>query len=32
MIAGWDGCTEKLPGFPKDRSWQVRAEGWRALP
>ncbi len=32
MVQGWDGCTEQLPGFPKDGSWQVRAEGWRGLP
>ncbi|ATC66169.1 hypothetical protein CMV30_14930 [Nibricoccus aquaticus] len=27
MVAGWDGCTEEFPGFPKDGSWQIRAEG-----
>lgn len=32
MIAGWDGCAEPFPGFPKDGTWNVRAEGWRALP
>lgn len=32
MVAGWDGCEESHPGFPKDGSWTVRAEGWRALP
>jgi hypothetical protein len=32
MVAGWDGCTEPYPGFPKDGSWTIRAEGIRALP
>ncbi|HVU22778.1 MAG TPA: hypothetical protein VHE13_01555 [Opitutus sp.] len=32
MLAGWDGCTEEFPGFPKDGSWQIRAEGWHSLP
>jgi hypothetical protein len=32
MVAGWDGCAEEFPGFPKDGSWHVRAEGWRRLP
>jgi hypothetical protein len=32
MIAGWDGCQEQYPGFPKDGTWNIRAEGWHALP
>ena len=32
MCAGWDGCTEKNPGFPKDGSWNVRWEGLKRLP
>ncbi len=32
MVAGWDGCTEEFPGFPKDGSWQIRAEGLKRLP
>jgi hypothetical protein len=32
MIAGWDGSTGKYPGFPKDGSWTIRAEGLRGLP
>lgn len=32
MVAGWDGCTEKLPGIPKDGTWKVRAEGLQRLP
>jgi hypothetical protein len=27
MCAGWDGTTEKNPGFPKDGKWNVRWEG-----
>ena len=32
MCAGWDGCTEHNPGFPKDGKWNVRWEGLRRLP
>ncbi len=32
MVAGWDGATEKYPGFPKDGSWTIRAEGLSPLP
>lgn len=32
MVAGWDGCEEAFPGFPKDGSWNIRAEGLRRLP
>lgn len=32
MTAGWDGCTEPFPGFPKDGSWKIRAEGLHRLP
>lgn len=32
MTAGWDGCTELNPGFPKDGSWDVRWEGIKPLP
>lgn len=27
MAAGWRGCTEPLPGFPKDGTWKVQWEG-----
>ncbi|MFA9186749.1 hypothetical protein [Flavobacterium magnesitis] len=27
MCAGWDGTTEKNPGFPKDGKWNVKWEG-----
>jgi len=27
MAAGWRGCDEKLPGFPKDGTWKVEWEG-----
>jgi hypothetical protein len=26
MCAGWEGCREELPGFPKDGKWNVRWE------
>lgn len=32
MTAGWDGCEEKNPGFPKDGTWDVRWEGIKPLP
>jgi len=32
MCAGWDGCTEKNPGFPKDGQWDVRWEGILPMP
>ncbi|MFT3780396.1 MAG: hypothetical protein QM790_00170 [Nibricoccus sp.] len=32
MTAGWDGCTEPFPGFPKDGTWKIRAEGLKRLP
>lgn len=32
MCAGWDGCTQTNPGFPKDGSWNVRWEGLKPLP
>ena len=32
MCAGWDGCTEKNPGFPKDGTWDVRWEGLQPMP
>lgn len=27
MCAGWDGCTEGNPGFPKNGLWNVKWEG-----
>ncbi|MBP1677273.1 MAG: hypothetical protein H6Q20_1832 [Bacteroidetes bacterium] len=32
MCAGWDGCKEVNPGFPKDGKWKVRWEGLKPLP
>lgn len=32
MCAGYDGCTEKNPGFPKDGNWDVRWEGLKRMP
>lgn len=26
MCAGWEGCTEKNPGFPGDGTWKVKWE------
>jgi hypothetical protein len=32
MVAGWDGCSVEYPGFVKDGSWRIQAEGWSRLP
>ena len=32
MVGGWDGATDEFPGFPKDGTWKIQAEGWRRLP
>ena len=32
MCAGWDGCEEVNPGFPKNGQWNVRWEGLLPLP
>ncbi|WP_321519409.1 hypothetical protein [uncultured Bacteroides sp.] len=32
MCAGWDGCKEKNPGFPKDGNWNVKWEGLNPMP
>lgn len=32
MCAGWEGCDEANPGFPKDGKWDVRWEGILPLP
>jgi len=32
MVAGWEGCPEEFPGFPKDGTWKIRAEGLQRLP
>ena len=32
MVAGGDGSAPPFPGFPRDGTWKVRAEGWRPLP
>lgn len=32
MCAGWDGCDEPNPGFPKDGTWDVRWEGLTPMP
>lgn len=32
MAGGWDGAVGPAPGFPRDGSWTVRAEGLQPLP
>jgi hypothetical protein len=32
MAGGWDGSEGELPGFPKDGSWQAKAEGFKKMP
>ncbi|MCR5312391.1 MAG: hypothetical protein K6E54_01845, partial [Bacteroidaceae bacterium] len=32
MCAGWDGCDDVLPGFPKDGHWNVQWEGLLPMP
>lgn len=32
MTAGYKGCTEELPGFPKDGNWKVQYENVIAFP
>ena len=32
MVAGWDGCDRKFPGFPDDGTWKILAEGLKQLP
>lgn len=32
MCAGWDGCGDKNPGFPKNGRWNVKWEGLSPLP
>lgn len=32
MCAGYDGCEDTLPGFPKDGKWDVEYEGIMRLP
>ncbi|MDT0688945.1 hypothetical protein RM549_04065 [Salegentibacter sp. F188] len=32
MCAGWDGSTERNPGFPDDGNWEVKWEGLMKMP
>ncbi|WP_257669680.1 hypothetical protein [Parapedobacter tibetensis] len=32
MAGGWDASEGELPGFPKDGSWTVKAEGFKKMP
>jgi len=32
MAGGWDGSQGLAPGFPKDGTWKVKAEGFKPMP
>ena len=32
MLGGWDGGPGELSGIPRDGTWTVKAEGWKAFP
>lgn len=32
MLEGWDSSKGKFPGFPKDGSWKIKAEGFKKMP
>jgi hypothetical protein len=32
MLAGWDNSKGEFPGFPKDGSWKIKAEGFKKMP
>ncbi|PZU04083.1 MAG: hypothetical protein DI622_20150, partial [Chryseobacterium sp.] len=32
MLEGWDNSTGEFPGFPKDGSWKIKAEGFEKMP
>ena len=32
MAGGWDGSEGDFPGFPKDGSWKIKAEGFKKMP
>ena len=32
MAAGYDGCTDSLPGFPKNGRWHIAYENLNPLP
>ncbi|WP_332453881.1 hypothetical protein [Chryseobacterium aquaticum] len=32
MLEGWDASTGEFPGFPKDGSWKIKAEGFKKMP
>jgi len=32
MVAGWDGEEQEFPGFPKDGTWKIKAEGFKKMP
>jgi len=32
MLEGWDNSKGEFPGFPKDGSWKIKAEGFKKMP
>ncbi|KAA0126772.1 hypothetical protein FY557_15830 [Chryseobacterium sp. SN22] len=32
MLEGWDSSTGPFPGFPKDGTWKIKAEGFKKMP
>jgi hypothetical protein len=32
MVAGYDGCTQSMPGIPKSGEWKVKWEGLKKMP
>ncbi|WP_312765571.1 hypothetical protein [Epilithonimonas sp.] len=32
MLEGWDNSTGQFPGFPKDGTWKIKAEGFKKMP
>ncbi|MCD0477932.1 hypothetical protein LPB90_05660 [Chryseobacterium sp. LC2016-29] len=32
MLEGWDNSTGEFPGFPKDGTWKIKAEGFKKMP
>jgi len=32
MLEGWDSSTGQFPGFPKDGTWKIKAEGFKKMP
>ncbi|MET3534979.1 hypothetical protein [Chryseobacterium limigenitum] len=32
MLEGWDSSKGEFPGFPKDGTWKIKAEGFKKMP